>query len=623
MISITHNLAISLPPKPNPNPNISLLSLCNHLQEAKQVHAVLIKSSQISDPYSAARLAEFYAVSDHGSLHLAQLLVNSFHDPNTFAWNALIRGHLKNRNHQTAIKVYSQMLQKSVSPDQYTFTLNLKACAQLRDLGILRQICSHIVKHGLEKSGFVVNKLIHVYSVCGSVLDARKVFDRCPDRDVVTWNSMLQGYAENGDEMSLHKLFDEMPERDVVSWNTLLAYYVEVGEFKAAVELFRRMEKDGEKMDSVTLISVLTAAAHMGTLGIGQWVHSCILRSNIDVDENLGSALVNMYAKCGCMEGAINAFSMTKRKTVDVWNALISGLAVNGQSAEAVKCLSKMEASNVKPDAITFSALLNACSHGGLVEDGVRLFNKMRTHYRIIPDIVHYGCLVDLLSRAGLFSKVKEVMDSMAMEPDTVMWKAVLSACRVHKNLNIAEKAGHKLLELAPNDHTTCVLLSNVYAAAGKRSEAYNLRKIMRSEKMIKQPGCSSIEVDGVIHEFLAGDLNHCRKDEIYRMLEEMLERLAGYGYKPDKEQVLLDVDEEDVKCVSLAHHSEKLAVAFGLISTTKGTVIRVVKNLRICGDCHAAFKLIAVIYNRNIIVRDSNRFHHFSKGSCSCGDYW
>ncbi|GAB4840194.1 hypothetical protein Ancab_020959 [Ancistrocladus abbreviatus] len=366
------------------------------------------------------------------------------------------------------------------------------------------------------------------------------------------------------------------------------------------------MKEEGESIDRVTLISVLAAVSHLGAQGLGHWVDASMDKLKIELDENLGSALINMYAKCGCVEGAIGAFYRTKRKGVDTWNALISGLAVNGQSATAIEFFSKMESSNLKPNAITFSSVLNACSHGGLVKDGLRLFDKMRTYYGIDPDIVHYGCLVDLLSRAALFDKVEEILESMPMQPDAVMLKALLSACRVPKNFNLGKKAGQWLLELPPDDHAGYILLSNIYALEGNLASVHEMRKEMRKKGIRIQTGCSSIEVNDSIHEFVVGDITHPKKDEIYQMLDEMVQRLKMSAYEPDLDQVLLDIDEQDMKHTALFHHSEKLAVAFGLISTSPGTTIRVVKNLRMCSDCHSAFKLLSSIYSRIIIVRDS-----------------
>eukprot|EP00268_Persea_americana_P013766 TRINITY_DN16119_c1_g1_i1.p1 TRINITY_DN16119_c1_g1~~TRINITY_DN16119_c1_g1_i1.p1 ORF type:complete len:673 (+),score=108.59 TRINITY_DN16119_c1_g1_i1:108-2126(+) len=628
-MSLTLPISDVLPPKNlsitpfRQNRNLPLLLLCTHLQEASQIHALMVKSSQTSDPYSASRLAEFYAISDNGSLDYAEKVLNSIPQPYTFIWNTVIRGHLKRQNPINAISLYRRMLWWPAEPDNFTFTFLLKACTQLPAPAVGKQLHSHIIKYGLESSTYIRNKLIHLYALSGSILDANKVFDGSAELDIVAWNSMLEGYADNGDGESLSQLFEQMPERDVVSWNTMIAFYVQKGEFKEAVMMFRWMQESGEWPNQVTLISVLSAIAHLGALAQGRWVHAYIDKHGIELNENLGSALISMYAKCGCLEGAVQAFERTNFRSVDTWNAMMSGLATNGQSVKALELFSRMEDCGVRPTAISFSCVLNACSHAGMLNDGVDYFRRMSKVYEIEPDIVHYGCMVDLFGRAGLFEKAEEMMRKMPMEPDTVMWKALLGACRVHKNFELGEKAGNRLIELAPNDNATYVLFSNLYAMAEKWDGVHSVRKMMWERGVKKIPGCSSIELDGIVQEFMAGDANHSRKKEIYEMLDEMGKRLNFEGYEPDTKQVLLDIDEEEVKQTSLSHHSEKLAIAFGFISTKPATTIRVVKNLRVCSDCHSAIKLLSKIYSRDIIVRDSNRFHHFRHGSCSCRDYW
>ncbi|KAE9451125.1 hypothetical protein C3L33_16984, partial [Rhododendron williamsianum] len=583
----------------------------------------MIKTSQISHTYSASRLAEFYAVSDNGNLKYAETVTNSIQVPYRYAWNTLIRGNLKKKNTHKAVSLYDQMMRKSVEPDRFTFTLVLKACTLLGLRESVKQFHCQIIKRGVENSVSIRNKLIHVYAVNGSMVDARKVFDKSTELDIVTWNSLLEGYAGNGDGGLVRQVFDEMPQRDVVSWNTVIAYYVRVSKFSEAIEVFQRMQEEGEQPDGVTLVSMLTAIAHLGALAQGKWVHAYIRKHGIELDENLGSALVNMYSKCGCLDQAMEAFDETKRKSIDTWNAMIGGLASNGRSLEAIDLFSSMENSRTQPDVITISCILNACSHGGLVEEGLTYFGKMKTVYGIEPDVAHYGCMIDLLGRAGLFDKVEETMKSMPMEPDAIMWKSLLSACKIHNNFDLGEKAGLELIKLAPDDHASYILLSNIYALANKWDGVHKLRKNMIEKGIKKPPGCSSIEVDGLVHEFIVGDTKHCKSKEIYDMVEEMEAKLKVVGYEPDTKHVLLDIEEEEVKQTSLGHHSEKLAVAFGFISTKPGTTIRVFNNIRMCGDCHSTMKLLSMAYSRDMVIRDSNRFHHFRGGSCSCMDYW
>jgi len=452
------------------------------------------------------------------------------------------------------------------------------------------------------------------------------VFDGGTDNDMFAWNCLLRGYArEGGDADALHDFFARMPSRDSISWNTVLSWCVANGEYDEAIAVFREMLVSHEcQPDRVTLVSVVSATAYLGALALGLWAHAYVIRKGVEVDEKLSSALINMYSKCGFVDGAVYVFENAAVKmSLDTWNAMLAGFTANGCSARALELFTRMESKGLVPNKITFNSVLNACSHGGLVDEGIRYFERMSRVYGIEPDIAHYGCMVDLFSRAGLFEKASEIIQIMPMEPDASMLKALVGACRTHKNLQLGKKAGHRLIEAAPNDHAGYVLLSNIYALDGNWGGVHKVRKLMLDHGVLKIPGSSSVELNGVIHEFISGDKSHSRKRDIYKMLSEICQQFKNTGYTPDTSQVLLDIDDEDVKESSLALHSEKLAIAFGLISTAPGTPIRVVNNLRICGDCHHAIKLLSKIYRRSIIVRDANRFHHFREGSCSCGDYW
>ncbi|KAG9445866.1 hypothetical protein H6P81_011994 [Aristolochia fimbriata] len=629
VVAAATSLLLGSPSISDPNPgatNLCLLQMSRHLREAIQVHGLMIKSSQSTDPYSAGRLAEFYAISDHGSLEYAEKVLESVEQveqPTPFIYNTLIRGNLMRDDPLRSILLYQQMLRGSVEPEHFTFTFVLKACTELLALDFGKQIHGHVVKIGMDSAPFIRNKIIHLYAVCGAISDARKAFDTSTERDIVAWNTMLEGYSRNNDGRSLHALFNEMPYRDAVSWNTMIAYCVQNGNSDEAVDMFRLMQECGELPNKVTLVSVLSAIACLGALSQGKWVHAYIEKRGIELDQNLGSALINMYSKCGCIEGAIDAFNGTKEKSVDTWNSMITSYASNGQSLKALELFTKMEFAGIRPNAITFSCILNACSHSGSVDEGDKLFERMYEDYGIEPDIAHYGCMVDLFARAGLFEKAKEVMARMPFKPDAVMWKALLSASRIHKNYEMGEQAGTQLIELAPTDDAGYVLLSNMYAMADDWEQVYEVRKKMKDRGIQKVPGCSSVELDGIVHEFIVGDTTHARTKEIYEMMDEFGEKLRIEGYEPDTKQVLLDIDDEEVRQSSLTHHSEKLAIAFAFINTKPGTTIRVMKNLRVCGDCHSVIKLLSKIYDREIIVRDSSRFHHFVRGSCSCKGYW
>lgn len=390
------------------------------------------------------------------------------------------------------------------------------------------------------------------------------------------------------------------------------------------MELFHEMQLAGATPNEFTLTAVLAACANLVALDQGRWIHIYISKARINMNDRLLAGLIDMYAKCGEIESAWKLFSdeSNLKRTARPWNAMLSGFAIHGRSDEAIELFERMKKTNVLPDKVTFVSLLNACSHGRLVEQGRLYFNSMRSVHGIDPEIEHYGCMVDLLGRAGLLKEAEEIISTMPMAPDTIIWGALLGACRIHGDIEMGKRIGKTINELEPK-HVGChVLLANIYSGSRRWSDARDVRKRLEINNGRKIPGCSSIELNGMFHQFLVGDRSHPQTKQIYSFLDEMTVKLKIAGYAPEVGEVLLDIDEED-KETALSRHSEKLAIAFGLISTSSGTPIRIVKNLRVCRDCHHATKFISKVYDREIIVRDRIRFHHFKDGYCSCKDYW
>ena len=331
---------------------------------------------------------------------------------------------------------------------------------------------------------------------------------------------------------------------------------------------------------------------------------------------------MDLYAKCGSMARAWEVFKGMKEKDRVVWNAIISGLAMNGYVKISSGLFGQVEKIGIKPDGNTFIGLLCGCTHAGLVDEGRQYFNSMDRVFSLTPTVEHYGCMVDLLGRAGLLDEAHQMIRNMPMEANAIVWEALLGACRIHRDTQLAELVLKQLIELEPWNSGNYVLLSNIYSNNLKWDEAAKIRLSMNEKGIQKPPGCSWIEVDGILHEFLVGDKYHPLSEKIYAKLDELTKKMKVAGYIPTTDYVLFDIEEEE-KEHFLGCHSEKLAIAFGLISTPPTTVIRVVKNLRVCGDCHMAIKLISNITGGEITVSDNNRFHCFSEGSCSCNDYW
>lgn len=392
-----------------------------------------------------------------------------------------------------------------------------------------------------------------------------------------------------------------------------------------ALDLFHTMLQAGPKPNEFTLVSALVACANLAALDQGRWIHVYIDKGEIKMNEKLLASLIDMYAKCGQIESASKVFFNEHglRRKVWPWNAIIGGFAMHGKSKEAIDIFEQMKIEKVSPNKVTFVALLNACSHGNMIDQGRGYFKSMATSYGIEPEIEHYGCMVDLLGRAGFLKEAEEIISSMPMAPDAAIWGALLGACRIHKDMKRAERVGKIVKELDPN-HIGChVLLANIYSASRRWNEAKMVREKIKLNGRKKIPGCSSIELNGVFHQFLVGDRSHPQTKQLYLFLDEMTAKLKIAGYFPEFGEVLLDIDDEEDKETALSKHSEKLAIAFGLMNTAPGTPIRIVKNLRVCGDCHQATKFISKVYDREIIVRDRIRYHHFKNGICSCKDYW
>ncbi|KAJ8620135.1 hypothetical protein MRB53_028664 [Persea americana] len=468
---------------------------------------------------------------------------------------------------------------------------------------------------GLGADQFLQSSLIHMYSSFGGMGSAKVLFDEMPERNVVVWTALVNGYSKLGELEMARRLFDEMPEKDVIAWSAMVSGYVQEERFKEGLSIFNEMQVEGVTANESVLVSVLSACSHLGALDLGRWVHLYVERRfGHELSVNLGTALVDMYAKCGVLSASLQVFQGLPCKNVLSWNAMMGGFALYGHGRGALGLFSNMLRMGLRPDEVTFLGLLGAFSHGGMVNEGRIYFEGMTKIFSISPRLQHYACMVDILARAGLLEEATELIQSMPIEPDACVWGALVAGCRVHGNVALGTSIGEKLLEFEPGCAGRYVLLSNIYALAGRWDDARHVRVLMKEKGVDTRPGWSSIEVDGLVHEFVVGDKRHPYTGEIYRKLEEMGMRLAMAGYNVDTKNVLYDMDEED-KEVQLSYHSEKLAIAFGLIFTDSGTPIRVVKNLRVCSDCHLATKMLSKIYAREIIVRDSKRFHHFTDG--------
>ncbi|XP_026403925.1 pentatricopeptide repeat-containing protein At2g03880, mitochondrial-like [Papaver somniferum] len=564
-----------------------LIKLCvskGAIKEGKTIHNHLYSNGHEPAVFLNNVLLNMYV--KFNSLDEARLLLDQMRERNVVSWTTMISAFSKAKLNEEALGYLVFMYREGVMPNMYTYSSVLKACDGLETL---RQLHCGIIKSGLDSDVFVRSALIDIYSKWGELDNGLLVFNEMITGDLIVWNSIIGGLAQNdkGDE---------------------------------ALNMFKGMKRAGFPAGQATLTSVLRACTGLVLLELGRQVHAHVVKSEEDLI--LYNALLDMYCKCGSLEDADSVFQRMANKDVISWSTMIAGLAQNGQSLKALKLFDSMKDSGIAPNPITILGVLFACSHAGLVEDGLYCFRSMKSLFGIEPGREHYGCMVDLLGRAGKLDEAVQFIHAMEIEPDAVTWRTLLGACKVHKNVEIAIYVAKEVLKLDPQDEGTYILLSNIYANANRWEDAGEVRRNMRDQGVKKEPGCSWIEDNKQVHLFVAGDNSHPNIDKIKSELNLLIKKLSGMGYVPDTNFVLYDLEGEQ-KEDSLRYHSEKLAIVFGLMNLPKEKPLRIMKNLRFCGDCHTFAKLVSKAENRHIVIRDPVRFHHFKNGVCSCGDYW
>ena len=595
---------------------------CSTMAELKQYHSLFIRLGLSADNDAMGRIIKFCSLSQNGDLGYALQVFDKTPNPDAFVYNTTMRGYLQSQLPSNCILLYSQMLENSVTPNNFTFPVVIRACSVNNAIEEGKQIHAHVLKFGFGADGFSQNNLIYMYVNFRSLDEARKVFDKMLVRDVVSWTTLIAGYSQCGFIDEAYDVFEVMPEKNSVSWNAMIASYVQNNRFHEAFALFHKMRAEKVELDRFVATTMLSACTGLGALEQGKWIHKYIEKTGIELNAKLATTIIDMYCKCGCLDKAFEVFSGLSEKGLSSWNCMIGGLAMHGKGEDAINLFKEMEKQMRIPDKITFVNILSACAHSGLVEEGRYYFHYMINVHGIEPTRQHYGCLVDLLARAGMLEEARKVIDEMPMNPDAGVLGALLGACKIHGNVEIGEQIGKRVIELEPENSGRYVILANIYANAGRWEEVANVRKLMNDRGVNKDPGSSMIEMEGFADEFIAGGMAHPQAKAIYTKVDEILESIRMVGYVPDTDAVLHDLAEEE-KENPLFYHSEKLAIAYGLLKTKQGETLRITKNLRICKDCHQASKLISKVYERDIIIRDRNRFHHFSNGECSCKDYW
>ncbi|KAF9591217.1 hypothetical protein IFM89_002872 [Coptis chinensis] len=549
-----------------------------------------------------------------GKLNEAIKLFDEIPEPDVFSYNTMLACYFHNFDIENAWAFFHRIPFKDIA----CWNTMISGLSQNGEMSEAMELFSTMP----EKNSVSWSAMISGFVETGDLDAAVGLFQRAPVKSVVAWTAMVTGYMKFRKIELAEKMFEEMPVRNLVSWNCMISGYVENCRAEDGLKLFRKMVGLGVKPNPSSFSSVLLGCSNLSALELGKQVHQYACKSPLYFNTTVGTSLLSMYCKCGELDDAGKLFGEVRQKDTVSWNSMISGYAQHGFGRKALGLFGEMNRRRVKPDWITFVAVLSACNHAGLVDLGVQYFDSMETEYGIEARPDHYACIVDLLGRAGLLNKAVEVIKRMPFKPHCAIFGTLLGACRTHKNSEVAEYAAQNLLDLDPTSAAGYVQLANVYAAMNKWDQVGRVRQLMKDNKVVKSPGYSWIEIKSVVHEFRSGDRLHPELALIHQKLNELEKSMKLAGYKLDLDFALHDVGEEQ-KEMLLMRHSEKLAVAFGLISSPPGTRIRVFKNLRICGDCHNAIKYISDIERREIIVRDTIRFHHFRNGNCSCGDYW
>uniref|UniRef100_A0A9I9DGW5 DYW domain-containing protein n=1 Tax=Cucumis melo TaxID=3656 RepID=A0A9I9DGW5_CUCME len=557
------------------------------------VHGCVLKVGYGSNTFIGTALIDAYSVS--GCVSMAREVFDGISCKDMVSWTGMIASYAENDCFSEALEFFSQMRVAGFKPNNFTFAGVLKACLGLQNFDAGKTVHCSVLKTNYERDLYVGVGLLELYTRCGDNDDAWRAFGDMPKNDVIPWSFMISRFAQSGQSEKALEIFCQM-RRAFVTPNQFTF--------------------------SMTYSSILRACATLAALELGLQVHCLTAKTIYGQDIAVGNALIDMYAKCGSIKDARFMFDMLDLRDKVSWNAIICGYSMHGLGVEAIKMFNLMKETECKPDELTFVGVLSACSNTGRLDEGKQYFTSMKQDYGIEPCMEHYTCMVWLMGRSGNLDQAVKFIEDIPFEPSVMIWRALLGACVIHNDVELGRISAQRVLELEPRDEASHVLLSNIYARARRWGNVAYVRKHMKRKGVKKEPGLSWIENQGNVHCFTVADTSHADLKLINGMLEFLNMKTRKAGYSPHLNAVLLDV-EDDEKERLLWLHSERLALAFGLVRMPAGCPIRIIKNLRICVDCHSVIKLISKIVGRVIIVRDMNRFHHFENGSCSCADYW
>ncbi|KAF7021732.1 hypothetical protein CFC21_034627 [Triticum aestivum] len=570
---------------------LSVLPACAQLHHwflGRVVHGYSVKTGLVSETSLANVLLDMY--SNCSDWRSTNKIFRNMDEKNVVSWTAIITSYTRAGLFDKVAGLLQEMALDGIRPDTFAITSALHAFAGNESLKDGKSVHGYAIRNGMEKVIPVTNALMEMYAKCGNMEEARLIFDGVTSKDMISWNTLIGGYSRNNLANEAFSLFTEM------------------------LPQFRP--------NAVTMTCIFPAAASLSSLERGREMHTYALRRGYLEDEFVANALMDMYVKCGALLLAQRLFDRLSNKNLISWTIMVAGYGMHGRGRDAIALFEQMRASGIEPDAASLSAILYACSHSGLRDEGWRFFDAMRREHKIEPRLKHYTCMVDLLTNTGNLREAYEFIDSMPIEPDSSIWVSLLNGCRIHRDIRLAEEVAERVFELEPENTGYYVLLANIYAEAERWGAVRKLRNKIGGGGLREKTGCSWIEARGRVQVFVAGNRSHPQGTRIAEFLDEVARRMQEEGHDPKKRYALMGADDA-VNGEALCGHSSKLAVAFGVLNLSEGRPIRVTKNSRVCTHCHEAAKFISKMCSRDIILRDSNRFHHFEQGRCSCRGYW
>ncbi|KNA20047.1 hypothetical protein SOVF_056060 [Spinacia oleracea] len=581
----------------------TIISACSSMllvRLGKQIHAYIVKYGIESETSVGNALCSFY--SKCRRLPSAVDTFRRIGEKNVVSWTTVVSACGDNGDPMMGLRYFLMMLSEDIELNEFTFTSILSLCCAIQGLEVGRQIHSLSIKQGFHRNLLIDNSIMYLYLKCGLVDEAKRLFDEMDSISLVTWNAMIAGHAQMMDpaenRISAHQSGNQ------------------------ALTIFLKMSRSGTKPDLFTLSSVLSVCSALVALDQGEQVHAQTIKSGFLADVIVGTALVNMYNKCGNIGNATKAFEEMGKRTMISWSSMISAFAQHGRSQEALKLFKEMLSAGEKPNKITFVGVFAACSQAGLVDEALEYFEMMKKIYKIKPIMEHYACLIDMYVRLGRLEEAFDLTRKMNSEPNDVIWSILIAGCRSQGNVELGYYAAEQLLKLKPKDKETYVLVLNMYISAERWQDVSRVRKLMKDEKLGKLQDWSWLSIKDKVYSFSPKTWSFPHKTEVENHLSMLVDEIKSKGYESQSPQVTDGEDNEAETVTSSVHHSEKLATAFGLLQTRHGFPLRIVKSISMCRDCHTFIKFVSEITDREIIVRDSKRLHRFVNGHCSCGDF-